>query len=251
MILAHNVPILPLSTWMWYRPFCLDFPHAYTVSLLAYLFNWHLCLPVKTTHVHSFHSWKHFPNCPTTSGWIGFALSTSFRLLDEAWVWIWMLYYLYTAISSAILSLCKLYSLYAESPMRAPGHNALLIRFFDFGIIYIVCFLPSVLWRCWLGGRKGIRPVKNWVVGCWRGYLSGARCRLAEMAQLMPLPLTVSCFSKIQIGFTFLVLAHPDSPGKRAVKRVCIYCLLVFIICFSTYPFFFTFSLLISFFFWE
>ena len=39
-------------------------------------------------------------------------------------------------------------------------------------------------------------------------------------AQLMPLPLTVSCFSKIQIGFTFLVLAHLGSPGKRAVKRV-------------------------------
>jgi len=37
----------------------------------------------------------------------------------------------------------------------------------------------SVLWRCWLGIRKGIRPVKNWVVGCWCGYLSGARCRLA------------------------------------------------------------------------
>ena len=42
------------------------------------------------------------------------------------------------------------------------------------------------------------------------------------MAQLMPLPLTVSCFSKIQIGFTFLVLAHPGSPGKSAVKRVCV-----------------------------
>ena len=40
------------------------------------------------------------------------------------------------------------------------------------------------------------------------------------MAQLMPLPLTVSCFSKIQIGFTFLVPAYPGSPGKRAVKRV-------------------------------
>ena len=38
---------------------------------------------------------------------------------------------------------------------------------------------PSVLWCCWLGGRKGIQLVKNWVVGCWRGYLSGARCRLA------------------------------------------------------------------------
>ena len=43
-----------------------------------------------------------------------------------------------------------------------------------------------------------------------------------HMAQLMPLPLTVCCFSKIQIGFTFLVLAHSGSPGKRAVKRVCV-----------------------------
>ena len=42
------------------------------------------------------------------------------------------------------------------------------------------------------------------------------------MAQLMPLPLTVSCFSRIQIGFTFLVVDHPGSPGKRAVKRVCV-----------------------------
>jgi len=42
------------------------------------------------------------------------------------------------------------------------------------------------------------------------------------MAQLMPLPLTVSCFSKIQIGFTFPVLAHPGCPGKRAVKRMCV-----------------------------
>ena len=39
-----------------------------------------------------------------------------------------------------------------------------------------------------------------------------------HMTQLMPLPLTVSCSSKIQIGFTFLVLAYPGSPGKEAVK---------------------------------
>jgi len=44
-----------------------------------------------------------------------------------------------------------------------------------------------------------------------------------HMSQLMPLPLTVSCFSKIQIGFTFLVPAHLGSPGQRAVKRyVCV-----------------------------
>jgi len=49
-----------------------------------------------------------------------------------------------------------------------------------------------------------------------------------HMAQPMPLPLTVSCFSQIQIGFTFLVLAHPGSPGKRAVKRVCVVCVCVY-----------------------
>ena len=39
-----------------------------------------------------------------------------------------------------------------------------------------------------------------------------------HMAQLMLLPLTVSCFSKIQIGFTFLVSAHPGSPLKRPLN---------------------------------
>ena len=43
-----------------------------------------------------------------------------------------------------------------------------------------------------------------------------------HIAQLMPLPLTVSCSSKIQIGFTFLVAADVGTPGKRAVKRVCV-----------------------------
>ena len=41
-------------------------------------------------------------------------------------------------------------------------------------------------------------------------------------AQLTPLPLTVSGFSEIQIGFTFVVPAHPGSPGKGAIKRVCV-----------------------------
>ena len=49
----------------------------------------------------------------------------------------------------------------------------------------------------------------------------GATANL-HMAQLMPLPLTVSCFSKIQIGSTFLVPAHLGSPVQRAVKRVCV-----------------------------
>ena len=48
-----------------------------------------------------------------------------------------------------------------------------------YGIWYTDILLHPVLWRCWLGGRNGTRSVKNWVVGCWRGYLSGARCRFA------------------------------------------------------------------------
>ena len=71
-------------------------------------------------------------------------------------------------------------------------------------------------------GRKGIRPVKKlewWGTGM---VICLERDADLHMAQLMPLPLTISCFSKIQIGFTFLVPADPGSPGKWAVKRVCV-----------------------------
>jgi len=44
---------------------------------------------------------------------------------------------------------------------------------------HAIYILPSVFWRYWLGGRKGIRPVKNWVAGCWRGYVYAARWRFA------------------------------------------------------------------------
>jgi len=78
-----------------------------------------------------------------------------------------------------------------------------------------------VLWCCWLGGRKGIRPAKTewWGAGVVICLERGADLHIA---QLMPLPLTVSCSSKIQIRFTFLVPAYLGSPGKRAVKRLCV-----------------------------
>ena len=44
-----------------------------------------------------------------------------------------------------------------------------------------------------------------------------------HMLQLMPLPLTVSCFSKVQLSFIFLVPAHQGSPGQRAIKQVCVF----------------------------
>jgi len=57
--------------------------------------------------------------------------------------------------------------------------------------------------------------VLAWLFGLGRGTD-------LHMAQLMPLPLTVSCFSEIQIGFTCLVLAHPGSPGKKGWLNVCV-----------------------------
>ena len=53
-----------------------------------------------------------------------------------------------------------------------------------------------------------------------------------HVAQLMPLPLTVSCSSKIQIGFTFLITAYPGCPEKQAVKWLLLLLLsLLFPLC--------------------
>jgi len=78
----------------------------------------------------------------------------------------------------------------------------------------------SVLWRCWLGSGKGIWPIKTdrRVAGM---VICPERSANLHMAQLMPLPLTVSCFSKIQIGFSFLVPAHRGNPGKKGPLNVC------------------------------
>jgi len=72
-----------------------------------------------------------------------------------------------------------------------------------------------------VGRQEGHPACKKqwWVAGVVTCLERGADL---HMAQLMLLPLTVSCFSKIQTGSTFLVPAHPGSPGKRAVKRVCV-----------------------------
>jgi len=73
-----------------------------------------------------------------------------------------------------------------------------------------------------LGGRKGIRPVKNewWGAGVVVCLEHGADL---HMAQLMPLPLTHGLLLQLNPHwFTFLVPAHPGSPGIRAVKRLCV-----------------------------
>ena len=86
-----------------------------------------------------------------------------------------------------------------------------------------VLSVPSVLRRCWLGGRKVIRPVKNWVVWWWRICLEPDAD--LHTAQLMPLPLTVSCFSKIQMVLPFwywLTQVVPDKGLLNGCKQICI-----------------------------
>ena len=77
-----------------------------------------------------------------------------------------------------------------------------------FWLIHI-SLLPSVHWRCWSGCRKGIRSVKNWVVGCWHGYLSGARCRLAYG----PADATASHCLLLQQNPVWFYLSSTGSPG--------------------------------------
>jgi len=70
-----------------------------------------------------------------------------------------------------------------------------------------------------LVGRQEGHPACKKLSGGVLAWLSvWSEVHTCIMTQLMPLPLAVSCFSKIQIGFTFLVPAYPGSPGKEAVK---------------------------------
>ena len=68
-------------------------------------------------------------------------------------------------------------------------------------------------------GHVACKKLEQWGAGVVICLEQGADLHIA---QLKPLPLTVSCLSKIQIGFSFLVPAHPGSPRQRTVKRVCV-----------------------------
>ena len=82
-------------------------------------------------------------------------------------------------------------------------------------------FSALTLLAGWQEGHPACKKNEWWGAGM---VICMERSADLHTSQLMPLPLTVSCFSKIQISFTFLIphLSHPGSPGQRAVKRVCV-----------------------------
>jgi len=92
---------------------------------------------------------------------------------------------------------------------------------FDWFMLCIDYFRPSVLWRCWLGGRKGIRPVKTewWGAGVVIHLERGAND--LHMVQLMPLPPHHLLLQQNPEWFTFLVPAHPRCSGKMPLNGCC------------------------------
>ena len=106
--------------------------------------------------------------------------------------------------------------------MAGTGSQALTVRLslFSLPISAVSAFSALTLLVGRQEGHPACKKAEQWGAGMVICLERGADL---HMAQLMPLPLTVSCFSKMQIGFTFLVPAHLGSPGQRAVKRVCVY----------------------------
>ena len=86
-------------------------------------------------------------------------------------------------------------------------------------IAVIYAFSALTLLVGWQEGHLACKKTEQWGAGV---VICLQRDADLHKFQLMLLPLTVSCFSKIQIGFTFLVPADPGSPGQTAVKWVCV-----------------------------
>ena len=85
-------------------------------------------------------------------------------------------------------------------------------------VVQCSAFCALTLLVGWQEGHPACKKTEWWGAGVVICLERGADL---HMAQLMPLPLAVSCSIKIQIGYTFgVVLAHPGNPGQRAVKRV-------------------------------
>jgi len=91
----------------------------------------------------------------------------------------------------------------------------IIIKSLDFG-----AFSALTLLVVWQEGRPACKKLSGGVLA-WLSVWS--EVQTLHVAQLMTLPLTVSCFNKIQIGFTFLVPAHLGSPGKGPLNGcVCV-----------------------------
>ena len=94
------------------------------------------------------------------------------------------------------------YSIFSDLWMT----NMDLFTYYDRTLVTLV---PSVLWRCWLGVRKSIWPIKIWVMRCWHGYLLEQSANSLHMVQLICCYLVISASAKARMVYPF----NTNSPG--------------------------------------
>ena len=103
--------------------------------------------------------------------------------------------------------------------VSSSGDGLLFFSFLNYNHILLLLAAGAFSALTLLVGRQEGHPAckntERWVLA-WLSVRSEVQTCI--MAQLMPLPLAVSCFSKIQIGFTFLVPVHPGSPGSSNTR---------------------------------
>jgi len=87
--------------------------------------------------------------------------------------------------------------------------------------LFSYAFSALTLLVGWQEGQPACKKLSGGMLAWLSDWIEVQTC-ISISPSWWHLPLTVSCFSKIQIGFTFLVPAYPGSPGQRAVKRVCV-----------------------------
>jgi len=95
----------------------------------------------------------------------------------------------------------------------------------------LMVWLSSVLWHCWLGVRKSIRPVKNSVMGYWRGYLSGVWCKWFAHGPA-DATATPSFLASVKSRMVYLSDAGlPRLSWKKRLLNVCMYVYLFGVRC--------------------
>jgi len=105
----------------------------------------------------------------------------------------------------------------ARSVCRSLGHYREATDIRCYYVVNVCAFSALTLLVGRQEGHPACKKIEWWGAGV---VICLERRADLHMAQLMSLPLTISCFRKIQIGFTFLVPAHLGNPGKRAIKRM-------------------------------
>ena len=95
-------------------------------------------------------------------------------------------------------------------PLYDPAHNS----FYTCSSHSIEKCFPSVLWHCWFGDRKGIRPVKSWMLVCWWWWSDWSfECLIAPVVTI-----TSILSSSIIQNWDIVISANPGPPEKMAVK---------------------------------